>query len=108
MAMERPVAENYRIPGLHVGRDATKWNDEVVKVGDSRLPKGNAIEQKSDTLPGVVSVGASETMSQAERCIDQKIAAILLATVGKLGIGWRRSEGLIPINRFGEVHHFRR
>src|SRR3979411_1068161 len=53
---ERTVFENDFSPVLHIGGDAAERNGKVVKAGNRRIRKRNAVEQQSYALRGVDAV----------------------------------------------------
>ena len=81
---QRTVAQDHGFSADHIGGDAAERNGQVVEVGDAGLGQGDAIEQKSHAVAGIESVGAAQSVFQAEAGVDQKVAAILLAAIGEI------------------------
>ena len=99
--------QNHGVSSLHIRRYTTKWNGKIVEAGDFGLRKSDAVQEKSHALPGVVSVGTAETVFQAQRCVDQKVAAVLLAAKRNLRVHGRWSKGFVPVNVFCKGLHLR-
>jgi hypothetical protein len=98
--------QHHAISALHIGGYAAKRDGQVVEAGNAGLREGDAVQQQADAEAGIETIGPSQPMFYAERCLHLIIAAILFAAIGKLAVGGLGKQCFIPVNAFREFLHF--